>query len=155
MINLLLYGILGFVGIKAMGAVKSATPDQVRNTRSQVPIGVSSGVVNVPHAGNPISGAASGLSHPAGNANQPWYNAGLAAGAGVAGKELIGGIASLFKTSASPQVETTIDDEELADAESEYGTSSYSSTSDDEDFYDEAYDSEYASSDESYGDYEV
>lgn len=141
MINLILYGALAFVGVKIVSAQKSGnTTSQVRNTRSQVPISghASSIPIKSTGAAGGVTGPGSGLSNPAGNANQPWYTGAAVAAAGVAAADIAKGIGSLFETAASPQVEPDVSSDELDQAQSEMATSNMTATDENEDFSSEA-----------------
>lgn len=131
MINLILYGVLGFIALKVVG--KTGTVGSTSNARSRSSIQGASGstapvTVNV----SPTQGPGSSSHGGAGNANQPWYNGALVAGAGLGAVAIGKGLTSLFTKSTTPDSGPDVSEDDIGAAEDEMGASSVSASADDE-----------------------
>lgn len=132
MINLILYGALGFIGLKLAGKV-GATTGSTSNARSRSSIqGASGGTAPVTVNVSPTQGPGSSSHGGAGNANQPWYNGALVAGAGLGAAAIGKGLTSLFAKSTEPDSGPTVDETDISSAEDEMGASSVSASADNE-----------------------
>jgi len=133
---------LGMVAL--MYFKKPSSTALTSSSRTVKGIGGSSGSLPTsPAAKVANQGAASGTTKQAGNANQPWYNGAVVAGAGVGATAIAKGLSSaatsLFSSSGEPEQlqGDDFDDSDLEACEEEMGNSSASSTDDNEDFSDD------------------
>lgn len=138
MINLILYGILGFITYKTLAKPGATNP--VSNVRSQQPIQPGyAGTIQINTPSTSSQGPTSGANKIAGNANQPWYTGPLVTGAGMATQQMVKGLSGLFSPSASspPPLESAdngpeVDEGDLEQVQEDMAQSSGSATDNNE-----------------------
>jgi len=126
MIQLLLLAGLGLVGVKLV-AGKNATGTTSNAARRQT---TSTKGTTGAHQG-PGSGTGTGQG---GNANQPWYNGAIVAGAGMGATAIAKGLLSLTATSTPSAVnEPDVDEVDLDQMDADVASSANSATTDSDD----------------------